>query len=52
MEVGVLGNSVLNGSDIDGGEEPLEAVIRAQIDKGDFRFMELLASGISTGGKG
>ena len=47
IEVGVLGNSVLNGSDIDGDEESLEAVIRAQVEKGDFRFMELLASGLA-----
>ena len=47
VDVGVLVNSVLNGSDVVGDEESLEAVARAQIEKGDFRFVELLSSGLT-----
>ena len=47
VDLGVLVNSVLNSSDIDGGEKSLEAVARDQIEKGDFRFVELLSSGLT-----
>ena len=51
VDVGVLVNSVLNGSEVDGDEESLEAVIQAQIDKGDFRFIVLLESGLASEAK-
>lgn len=47
VEVQVLGNFVLNGSDINTDEESLDRVVRAQIEKGDFRFIELLTSGLT-----